>query len=374
MIKNKRGLIFLVVLAVSIIVASVGTTVYLAYTSPGKEVSDENLNKKISELETPTGFRITGEIGEDTYLIENEETGERQIMGIGLDGEYTILRSIGVDEDLAEVFGSNTEESATQTCGNAILEGDEPCDIGLLENCRPRTQGGNTYVVEKESFCRISREENLCECKYFQTCGDGNFEPKIEQCDESATDGNVCKNGEFCSLCECQKAPFCGDGSVNLLGEECDDGNKANGDGCDSQCSKEFCGDGISNLPGEECDDGNKANGDGCSSECKSEGGGGAGGGGGVPPVYTCGPIKGPVLTGQQFQCGGTCPPDYVCSVIPGNECKCITAEQSMAYVQAQCTNLNECSCGDGQPCFFNPETVECFCSEGSPQLATTTY
>ena len=79
----------------------------------------------------------------------------------------------------------------------------------------------------------------------------------------------------------------CGDG-FNLGMYECDDGNKANKDGCSSECyyengftclggsstSKdvcfETCGDGKS-MGTLECDDGNTSNGDGCSSNCTIE-------------------------------------------------------------------------------------------------------
>lgn len=61
-------------------------------------------------------------------------------------------------------------------------------------------------------------------------------------------------------------APFCGDGKLNQ-GEECDDGNRFNGDGCDSRCLIEKCGNGR--IEGfEQCDDGNDKDGDGCQTDC----------------------------------------------------------------------------------------------------------
>ena len=79
--------------------------------------------------------------------------------------------------------------------------------------------------------------------------------------------------------------PICG----NDLNENegCDDGNRNNGDGCNSTCYTEvgwscrrgspsskdlcapICGDGIRVTPEEDCDDGNILDGDGCSSSCK---------------------------------------------------------------------------------------------------------
>ncbi|WP_326491791.1 lamin tail domain-containing protein [Myxococcus stipitatus] len=54
-------------------------------------------------------------------------------------------------------------------------------------------------------------------------------------------------------------------------GEACDDGNKVNGDGCESDCTvtpeKAACGNGK--LEGAEvCDDGNTEDGDGCQADC----------------------------------------------------------------------------------------------------------
>jgi cysteine-rich repeat protein len=62
-------------------------------------------------------------------------------------------------------------------------------------------------------------------------------------------------------------------GNKNLeIGEQCDDGNRINGDGCDSLCRVEFCGDRIIQKSlGEQCDDGNNKNGDGCDFKCKIE-------------------------------------------------------------------------------------------------------
>ena len=62
---------------------------------------------------------------------------------------------------------------------------------------------------------------------------------------------------------------MCGDGTLDL-GEVCDDGNTADGDGCDSNCTPTGCGNHIV-TPGEQCDDGNLSGGDCCSSTCSFE-------------------------------------------------------------------------------------------------------
>lgn len=64
----------------------------------------------------------------------------------------------------------------------------------------------------------------------------------------------------------------CGDG-VTLPGETCDDGNRIDGDGCDSNCTPTACGNGIA-TGGEGCDDGNLVAGDCCSPTCVPEAGG----------------------------------------------------------------------------------------------------
>jgi cysteine-rich repeat protein len=65
----------------------------------------------------------------------------------------------------------------------------------------------------------------------------------------------------------CVRPAVCANGTREL-GEACDDGNLANGDGCDSDCTLTACGNGIATA-GEQCDDGNGASGDGCEPDCK---------------------------------------------------------------------------------------------------------
>jgi cysteine-rich repeat protein len=59
----------------------------------------------------------------------------------------------------------------------------------------------------------------------------------------------------------------CGNGALDPY-EQCDDGNRDNGDGCDSNCTVTACGNGIV-TPGEGCDDGNLDDGDCCLSTCQ---------------------------------------------------------------------------------------------------------
>lgn len=74
-----------------------------------------------------------------------------------------------------------------------------------------------------------------------------------------------------CEGANCNPAPICGNNIVEQ-GEQCDDGNKVDGDGCESDCTRTpppgaVCGNGK--LEGDEiCDDGNTVDGDGCQADC----------------------------------------------------------------------------------------------------------
>lgn len=62
--------------------------------------------------------------------------------------------------------------------------------------------------------------------------------------------------------------PSCGNGFIDG-GEQCDDGNSVNVDACSNACRISVCGDAIVQL-WEQCDDGNRVDGDACSNDCKS--------------------------------------------------------------------------------------------------------
>ena len=59
----------------------------------------------------------------------------------------------------------------------------------------------------------------------------------------------------------------CGNGLLDA-DEGCDDGNQADGDGCDSNCTETGCGNGIM-TEGEGCDDGNDNDADACTNVCE---------------------------------------------------------------------------------------------------------
>ncbi|WP_174259192.1 amidohydrolase family protein [Myxococcus xanthus] len=80
-----------------------------------------------------------------------------------------------------------------------------------------------------------------------------------------------CGDEPGCEGASCNPQAVCGNNVVEQ-GEQCDDGNKVDGDGCESNCTPTpapgaVCGNGK--LEGEEvCDDGNTVDGDGCQANC----------------------------------------------------------------------------------------------------------
>jgi cysteine-rich repeat protein len=103
----------------------------------------------------------------------------------------------------------------------------------------------------------------VCLCGAGNTdCGDGTIDSRCEICDDgNRVDGDGCD-----SNC---KPSACGNGIV-ALPETCDDANSVDGDGCDRNCTPTGCGNGVLTA-GEECEDGNLAHGDGCDGHCLLE-------------------------------------------------------------------------------------------------------
>lgn len=92
------------------------------------------------------------------------------------------------------------------------------------------------------------------------SCGNGSIDAYYEQCD----DGNRV-NGDGCnSICQNE---ICGNSNKDF-GEDCDDGNVNSNDGCSELCLVEYCGDGVQQL-NEQCDDGNLVNNDSCDNLCR---------------------------------------------------------------------------------------------------------
>ena len=126
-------------------------------------------------------------------------------------------------------------------CGNALLEDDEACDDGNLDD-------GDSCL----STCELA------------ACGDGKVNLRTEACD----DGNLDDDDGCLSTCE---LAACGDGEVDLGAEACDDGNSSNEDDCLVTCERNTCRDGLLDRQPpstEACDDGNTLDKDGCDNDC----------------------------------------------------------------------------------------------------------
>jgi cysteine-rich repeat protein len=102
--------------------------------------------------------------------------------------------------------------------------------------------------------------------------GCGGDDPPPEDCaapgDEDGNGAADCNDLACAAAAACQ--PACGNGKIEA-GETCEDGNKLDGDGCDSNCTKTACGNGIKSM-NEGCDDGNTVSGDGCDASCMATG------------------------------------------------------------------------------------------------------
>ncbi len=124
-------------------------------------------------------------------------------------------------------------------CGDGLPEGIEECDDGNTDagdGCSP------TCSVELGFVCGAGTTGGGIDVCLPTTCGDGVVEGN-EPCD----DGNV-EIGDGCTpFCELEPdctggscTPTCGDGNVYIVGgpddEECDDGNTRDGAGCSSTC------------------------------------------------------------------------------------------------------------------------------------------
>jgi len=121
----------------------------------------------------------------------------------------------------------------------------------------------------------------------------------------------------------------CGNG-VTDADEACDDGNLADGDGCDTNCTATACGNGV-RTGGEACDDGNTVDGDCCSAGCDVEAAGSpcAGDGNGCTDDVCdgtgfCGLANvapcddGSPCTGQDTCGGGACDGTLLCTACEG--------------------------------------------------------
>jgi cysteine-rich repeat protein len=148
-------------------------------------------------------------------------------------------------------------------------------------------------------------------------------------------------------VCGPAEASLCGDGHLDF-GEECDDGNRVNGDCCDSTCHAEpatqVCGP---DTDGNDCT-APRCGGDGF---CHQDGFF-------VPATTPCGDTDGNVCTTAQCDGAGTCvqdaffqPATVSCPDTDGNEC-----------TSARCDGAGNCN----QFGFLQPATVGCTDTDGN--------
>ncbi|MFO1464447.1 MAG: hypothetical protein U1F66_11800 [bacterium] len=212
-------------------------------------------------------------------------------------------------------------ETGAESCGNGVVEAGEGCDDGNTTggdgcdgNCRSENCGNNALDAGEECDDGDTTDGDGCSafCTYEfvdigHYCGDGtpndggvgdqqtNVEDNevtisinlgtlnngtsavgafcivggFSSVDGASAAANAVATANECITLYQSTIAVCGN-SIQNAGEECDDGNTADNDGCDSNCTITGCGNGIQN-PGEECDDGNNQDGDGCSANCQLE-------------------------------------------------------------------------------------------------------
>ncbi len=181
------------------------------------------------------------------------------------------------------MFGATTESqgaSPAKACRTGCKADQKNCLKGVKgiftsakavcqdKNCKKTAK--TAFKSNKDRCKRASREQCAPCCEEAGTgctaavCGDGFAKPEEERCDDgNGADGDGCDSN-------CTPTGL-GNGIVTA-GEECDDGNTVDGDGCDSNSTTTRCGNGIVTAGAERCDDGNGADGDGCDSNCTPTG------------------------------------------------------------------------------------------------------
>ncbi len=154
-------------------------------------------------------------------------------------------------------------DTASETCGDGVLQGGEQCegeDLGGV-SCSDVIGYPTTGSLACGDDCML----DVRGC-----CGDGVVFGVEEACDDGNRD-----NSDGCARCDVFfPDDLCGNGTLDKPEEQCDDGNNIDGDGCDGFCLLEegdsTCGNGTLEF-GEKCDDGNTVSGDGCSDNCRCD-------------------------------------------------------------------------------------------------------
>ena len=183
----------------------------------------------------------------------------------------------------ADSGSSGSSEGGSSTgvqepfCGDGMVDDGEECDEG-----EANSDGGDCKLDCTVAFCgdgathegveecddanEINNDGCTDMCIILKSCGDSIVQPP-EECDNGLenADSNECKSD--CLL------NYCGDGDVLQGVEGCDDNNDEDNDGCSTLCFAPVCGDGITqSVNAELCDDGDRIDGDECNSDCQDAG------------------------------------------------------------------------------------------------------
>ncbi len=173
--------------------------------------------------------------------VSRVKCGDRKLMGTETCDDGNTAPDDGCDNECQLESGWICPPGArcrARECGDGIVAGNETCDddgTGADDGCSPTCQ--------LEPGFKCSGEPSVC---VRTRCGDGAPEG-TEQCDNdmvavgqtpSPFDGcsATCTNEPSCGCSGC--SDVCGDG-MKFANEQCDDGNRSNGDGCDSDCKFE---------------------------------------------------------------------------------------------------------------------------------------
>jgi cysteine-rich repeat protein len=142
---------------------------------------------------------------------------------------------MAIDGCCACVIGSQVNPQCGE-CGNGIIEAPEECDDGAANGTMDSCCAVDCTIRPAGELCRPAT--NACDAA--ESC-DG----VSDSCpaDMAMPDGTLCDDGNACTVQDqclagtCTGAGVCGDGVLQTeCGEQCDDGNRIDGDGCDSNC------------------------------------------------------------------------------------------------------------------------------------------
>ncbi len=273
--------------------------------------------------------------GDKIYNINEIQTNNWELLDITCTGEEhnntvidIINHSVSIELDNNEQIVCtfhNKHITPKPICGNNIIEEDEICDAGELNNIACQADYGGTCsycnnscqlteiigeycgdnIVNGSEECDgqngINENQSCSEtCEIINTehCGDGIIN-NDELCDNGDNNGLVCQAdyGGTCSYCSdtCSlvelTGEYCGDNIVNGS-EECDGQNGINeNQSCSETCEiinipphESICGNGIIET-NEACDDGDNNGHEGyCDIDCQSATVYGGGGGGSYSP------------------------------------------------------------------------------------------